>query len=220
MIKGLVLDLDGVITDTAEYHYLAWKSLAEKIGIDIDRTFNEQLKGISRIESLELILEHGGKDQSYSEEEKEMLAGKKNDEYKTFIERITPADLCPGMEKLLLDAKEAGLALSVASASKNASTILEQLQVKDQFTGVVDPNSLKNGKPNPEIFYKGAELLGLSPAECIGIEDAEAGIDAINDAGMFSVGVGSKESMKAANYFVENTEELDLKKMIEKAENK
>ncbi|WP_208559530.1 beta-phosphoglucomutase [Marinilactibacillus kalidii] len=220
MIKGLVLDLDGVITDTAEYHYLAWKSLAEKIGIDIDRAFNEQLKGISRMESLELILERGGKAQSYSAEEKETLAAKKNDEYKVFIESITPADLCPGMEKLLFEAKETGLALSVSSASKNAPTILEQLQVKEQFTGIVDPNSLKKGKPDPEIFYKGAELLGLSPEECIGIEDAEAGIDAINDAGMFSVGVGSKESMKAADYFVESTKELDLKIMIEKAENR
>ncbi|MFC6464062.1 beta-phosphoglucomutase [Marinilactibacillus sp. GCM10026970] len=218
MIKGLVLDLDGVITDTAEYHYLAWKSLAEKIGIKIDRVFNEQLKGISRTESLELILKHGEKEKTYTEEEKQELATRKNEEYKTFIENITPADLCPGMEQLLMDAREMNIKLSVASASKNAPTILEHLQVKDQFVGIVDPASLKQGKPSPEIFHKGADLLGLSPAECIGIEDAEAGIEAINRAGMFSVGVGSKESMKAADYFVEQTAELDLKTLVEKAE--
>lgn len=218
MIKGLVLDLDGVITDTAEYHYLAWKSLAEKIGIEIDRKFNEQLKGISRMESLELILKHGEKENTYTEEEKQELATRKNEEYKSSIENITPADLCPGMEQLLLDARKMDIKLSVASASKNAPTILEHLQVKDQFVGIVDPASLKQGKPSPEIFHKGADLLGLTPAECIGIEDAEAGIEAINRAGMFSVGVGSKESMKAADYFVEQTDELDLKTLVEKAE--
>lgn len=218
MIKGLVLDLDGVITDTAEYHYLAWKSLAEKIGIEIDRKFNEQLKGISRMESLELILKHGEKEKDYTEEEKQELATRKNEEYKSSIENITPADLCPGMEQLLLDARKMDIKLSVASASKNAPTILEHLQVKDQFVGIVDPASLKQGKPSPEIFHKGADLLGLTPAECIGIEDAEAGIEAINRAGMFSVGVGSKESMKAADYFVEQTDELDLKTLVEKAE--
>ncbi|MEC6748329.1 beta-phosphoglucomutase [Marinilactibacillus sp. XAAS-LB27] len=218
MIKGLVLDLDGVITDTAEYHYLAWKSLAEKIGIEIDRKFNEQLKGISRMESLELILKHGEKEKDYTEEEKQELATRKNEEYKSSIENITPANLCPGMEQLLLDARKMDIKLSVASASKNAPTILEHLQVKDQFVGIVDPASLKQGKPSPEIFHKGADLLGLTPAECIGIEDAEAGIEAINRAGMFSVGVGSKESMKAADYFVEQTDELDLKTLVEKAE--
>lgn len=216
MIKGLIFDLDGVITDTAEYHYLAWKSLAEKIGIEIDREFNEQLKGISRMESLDLILKHGNKEQSYTEAEKEELATQKNEEYKESIKEITPDDLLPGIEKLLKEAKEKNLGLVLASASKNGPAIMENLQITDLFDGIVDPASLKAGKPDPEIFIRGAEMLGLDTTECIGLEDAEAGIESINGANMFSVGVGSKEAMKQADYAVEDTSKLDLNTILEK----
>lgn len=217
MIKGLIFDLDGVITDTAEYHYLAWKSLAEKIGIEIDREFNEQLKGISRMESLDLILKHGNKEQSYTEAEKEELATQKNEEYKESIKEITPDDLLPGIEKLLKEAKEKKLGLVLASASKNGPAIMENLQITDLFDGIVDPASLKAGKPDPEIFIRGAEMLGLKTEECVGLEDAEAGIESINGANMFSVGVGSKEAMKQADYAVEDTSKLDLNTILEKA---
>lgn len=217
MIKGLIFDLDGVITDTAEYHYLAWKSLAEKIGIEIDREFNEQLKGISRMESLGLILKHGNKEQSYTEAEKEELATQKNEEYKESIKEITPDDLLPGIEKLLKEAKEKKLGLVLASASKNGPAIMENLQITDLFDGIVDPASLKAGKPDPEIFIRGAEMLGLKTEECVGLEDAEAGIESINGANMFSVGVGSKEAMKQADYAVEDTSKLDLNTILEKA---
>lgn len=217
MIKGLIFDLDGVITDTAEYHYLAWKSLAEKIGIEIDREFNEQLKGISRMESLDLILKHGNKEQSYTEAEKEELATQKNEEYKESIKEITPDDLLPGIEKLLKEAKEKNLGLVLASASKNGPAIMENLQITDLFDGIVDPASLKAGKPDPEIFIRGAEMLGLETEECVGLEDAEAGIESINGANMFSVGVGSKEAMKQADYAVEDTSKLDLNTILEKA---
>lgn len=217
MIKGLIFDLDGVITDTAEYHYLAWKSLAEKIGIEIDRAFNEQLKGISRMESLELILQHGNKSEAYTLEEKETLATQKNEEYKEYIKQVTPDDLLPGIAELLRDAREQGIKMSLASASKNAPEIMQRLEIDGLFEGIVDPASLKAGKPDPEIFIRGAELLGLSVKECVGLEDAEAGIESINAAGMFSVGVGSKEAMKEADYAVENTSELDLKTILEKA---
>lgn len=217
MIKGLIFDLDGVITDTAEYHYLAWKSLAEKIGIEIDREFNEQLKGISRMESLDLILKHGNKEQDYTEAEKEELATQKNEEYKESIKHITPDDLLPGIDKLLKEAKEKKLGLVLASASKNGPAIMENLQIMDLFDGIVDPATLKAGKPDPEIFVRGAEMLGLDAKECIGLEDAEAGIEAINGANMFSVGVGSKESMKEADYAVEDTAQLDLNTLLDKA---
>lgn len=214
MIKGLIFDLDGVITDTAEYHYLAWKSLAEKIDISIDREFNEQLKGISRMESLDLILKHGNKGDTYSIEEKEKLATQKNEEYKEYIKQITPKDLLPGIEALLKEAKQKNLGMVLASASRNAPAIMKSLEIEDLFDGVVNPASLKAGKPDPEIFIKGAEMLGLSPKECVGLEDAEAGIESINSAGMFSVGVGSKEAMKNADYIVENTEDLSLENVL------
>lgn len=218
MIKGLILDLDGVITDTAEYHYLAWKSLADSIGIEIDRIFNEQLKGISRVESLERILTYGGQETAFSEEEKVKLAAKKNEEYKESIKQITPADLLPGIDSFLKEAEEAGIKLALASASKNAPFILEQLKIKEKFIGIVDPNTLSHGKPDPEIFIKGAELLGFSTEDCVGIEDAEAGVESINSAHMFSVGVGSPEVLSEADYVVESTEQLSLENILQRAQ--
>lgn len=217
MIKGLIFDLDGVITDTAEYHYLAWKSLAKKMGIEMDREFNEQLKGISRMESLDLILKHGNKVNAYTEEEKVELATQKNEEYKEYIKQITPKDLLPGIERLLQDAKGKGLGMALASASKNAPEIMKRLEIEELFDGIVDPASLNAGKPDPEIFIKGAELLGLDTSECVGLEDAEAGVEAINGANMFSVGVGSKDAMHKADYIVEDTKELTLDKILEQA---
>lgn len=219
MIKGLIFDLDGVITDTAEYHYLAWKSLAKKLDIKIDREFNEQLKGISRMDSLDLILKHGNKENEYTEEDKLKLAAQKNEEYQTYIEKITSDDLLPGIELLLKEAKEKEMGMALASASKNGPKIIKQLGIDDLFKGtVVDPASLKAGKPAPEIFLKGAELLGLEPNECIGLEDAEAGVESINAAGIFSVGVGSKSAMAKADYIVESTKELTLNDILNQAQ--
>ncbi|GEK89584.1 beta-phosphoglucomutase [Alkalibacterium putridalgicola] len=219
MIKGLIFDLDGVITDTAEYHYLAWKSLAKKLGIEMDREFNEQLKGISRMESLDLILKHGNKENDYTEEEKQELATQKNEEYQHYIEEITHNDLLPGIETLLKEAKEKGIGMALASASKNGPKIIRQLEIDELFDGtVVDPASLSAGKPDPEIFIKGAEVLGLKPEECVGLEDAEAGVESINAAGMFSVGVGSEAAMHKADYIVKDTKELTLDKILEAAE--
>lgn len=215
-IKGVIFDLDGVITDTAEFHYRAWQDLGEKIGITFDRAFNENLKGISRMDSLNLILEHGNKAGDYSDAEKEALATDKNDDYKRLIEEITPADILPGIQTFLDACLAKGMKLALASASKNGPAILERLELTHYFEVVVDPASLKKGKPDPEIFLKAAELLHLQPSECIGVEDAEAGIKSINAAGMFSVGVGSPESMKEADIFVENTKELKLEKIINK----
>lgn len=214
VLKGVIFDLDGVITDTAEFHFRAWQDLGEKIAIPFDREFNEKLKGISRMDSLERILEHGGKNNAYTIEEKEALAKEKNDDYVELIKEITPADILPGVKKFLDDCLAAGLKLGLASASKNGPAILENLGLTDYFEIVVDPASLANGKPDPEIFLKGAEMLGLSPSECVGVEDAEAGVESINGAGMFSVGVGTADSMKEADMFVENTADLDLEAIL------
>lgn len=214
VIKGFIFDLDGVLTDTAEYHYQAWKALAEDIDIEIDREFNEQLKGISRLESLERILIYGNKQDQFSEAEKNQLAEKKNEHYKELIQEITPNDLLEGIPDFLTELESSGIKLSLASASKNAPFILKKLGIADKFLEVVNPADLNKGKPDPEIFMKGAEQLNLTTQECIGVEDAEAGIQSINDADMFSVGVGSAESMKDADYYVEKTSELNLNKIL------
>lgn len=215
MLKGIIFDLDGVITDTAEFHFRAWQKLGGKIDISFDREFNENLKGISRMESLERILEYGGRAEDFTEDEKVVLATEKNEDYQELITEITPEDILPGIEDFITACQEKGIKVALASASRNGPTILKNLELSEVFEVVVDPATLSKGKPDPEIFLRGAEMLGLAVSECIGVEDAEAGIEAINGAGMFSVGVGSAESMKEADLFVENTADLDLEKIIE-----
>ncbi len=214
MRKGLVFDLDGVITDTAKFHYIAWKNMAEKLGITIDEKFNEQLKGISRIESLERILEFGGKADKYTQEEKEALAAQKNAEYVELLEELTPADILPGLISVLDQADALGMKSSIASASKNAPHILEKLGIKERFEHIVDPNTLVKGKPDPEIFIRAAEAIGITPEEAIGFEDAQAGIEGIKGANMFAVGVSVGEPLHGADLIVNSLEEIDLSKLI------
>lgn len=219
MIKGFIFDLDGVLTDTAEYHYQAWKRMANKLGIPLDREMNEQLKGISRMDSLERILALGNQTEKYSVEEKEQLANEKNEDYKKLILSVTPNDLLPGIADLLADLKKENIRLALASASKNGPIIMEKLGIAEFFDTIVDPASLSNGKPDPEIFIKGAEQLRLKPEECIGVEDAQAGIKAINAAGIFSVGIGTKDMMVNADYAVSDTSELKLSDILNRATN-
>lgn len=210
MMKAVLFDLDGVITDTAAYHYEAWKALGEKIGIDIDEEFNEQLKGVSRTDSLNLILAKGNKEDAYSETKKEAMATEKNELYKTLIEKMSPADLLPGIKELLDELKAKKIKLGLASASKNGPTILDKLEITNYFDEIVNPAELTAGKPDPEIFLTGAKQLGLDVSECVGIEDAAAGVEAINAAEMVSIGVGEAKNLGKATKVVPDTAELTL----------
>ena len=216
MKKGFVFDLDGVITDTAKYHYIAWKELAAEIGIEIDLKFNEQLKGISRMDSLERILTLGNKNDAYTEVEKEALATKKNTHYVQLLQSLTPDDLLPGVKTFLDEAKAKNIPCAIASASKNAPFILDKLGVMQDFDTIVDPATLKKGKPDPEIFIQAALALGIEPAEAVGFEDAQAGIDGIKAAGMYAVGVYSGEELHGADVIVEELTDLNIDELLAK----
>ncbi|ENM5073063.1 beta-phosphoglucomutase [Listeria monocytogenes] len=208
-LKGVVFDLDGVITDTAHYHYLAWKKTAESIGIEFDEAFNENLKGVSRIDSLLLILKKDGRENDFTEEQIEALAADKNDFYVSLLKEITPADVLPGIKELIVDFKKQNLKCAIASVSKNARTVLSALEMEQEFDYIVDAAKITKSKPDPEIFVEACRGLGLETSEVVGIEDAQAGIEAINAAGIVSVGVGS--GLRDADMTVKSTGLLDLR---------
>lgn len=212
-LEAVIFDLDGVITDSAEYHYQAWKKLGEELGIDFDREFNHRLRGVGRMDSLNLLLEKGGRQNDFSNAEKQEMATRKNEYYKELIRQIRPEDLLPGIESLLKELKDAGIKIALASASRNAGTIIAQLQVEELFDVITDPALLKKGKPDPEQFFMAAELLGIPRRNCIGVEDAQAGIDAINAAGMLSVGVG--DYLLNTDWKCGSTKGLKLEKLRE-----
>lgn len=216
MKKGFVFDLDGVITDTAKFHYIAWKELAGSLGITIDEVFNESLKGISRMDSLDKILAYGQKENDYSPAEKEALAKQKNDEYVKLLADLSAADLLPGVHDFLMDAKAHHIPCAIASASKNAPMILEKLGVLDFFGHIVDPESLKKGKPDPEIFVKAAQSIAVAPEDAIGFEDAQAGIEGIKAAGMYAVGISATETLAGADLQVASMTELRVEQLIER----
>ncbi|ECR3485894.1 beta-phosphoglucomutase [Listeria innocua] len=208
-LKGVVFDLDGVITDTAHYHYLAWKKTAESIGIEFDEAFNENLKGVSRIDSLLLILKKDGRENDFTQEQIEALAADKNEFYVSLLEEITPADVLPGIKELIVALKKQNLKCAIASVSKNARTVLSALEMEQEFDYIVDAAKITKSKPDPEIFVEACRGLGLEPSEVVGIEDAQAGIEAINAAGIISMGVGS--GLRDADMTVKNTGLLDLR---------
>ncbi|WP_313636634.1 beta-phosphoglucomutase [Paenibacillus sp.] len=210
-IQALIFDLDGVITDTAKYHYEAWKQLAEELGIHFDLEFNEQLKGIDRMASLEKILSQlpdGGS--SFTLEQKQEWAERKNNNYQGLIQSVDESEILPGILELFHDLKQAGIPIGLASASRNAGTLLRQLKVESYIHVIADPESVAHGKPAPDIFLKAAEALGVDPRYCVGVEDAEAGVQAIKSAGMFAVGVGDAEILSKADYIVPETSKLSL----------
>lgn len=212
-LRGVVFDLDGVITDTAELHYLAWRELADELGVPFDESRNEALKGIDRMGSLRTILE--GSRLSFGEDELIALAERKNDRYKQMLEGLGPSDALPGVSGLLAELDDAGIPFALASASRNAPTVLSRLGLDGRFAAVVDPASAFRGKPEPEIFERGAAALGLLTDECVGVEDATAGIEAILGAGMAAVGVGDHSTLSAAHLIVRTPAHLTLRKLRE-----
>lgn len=212
--QAFIFDLDGVITDTAEFHYLAWKQVGEELGIPVDRELNEQLKGVSRLESLERILAASPRPISLSDAEKEQWATRKNNHYRELIEAIRPSDILPGITELLEEIQARKLRIALGSASRNATFVLEKLGLTKVFEYIVDPGRIAFGKPHPETFLNAADVLGVPYAACIGVEDSEAGIEAINQAKMFSVGVGAPAFLQAANYLVPDTSRLQLDEIL------
>ncbi len=206
-IEAVVFDLDGVITDTAHYHYLAWKSLADFIGIEIDAVFNERLKGVSRIDSLKLIIEHGGRTGDFSDEEIEQMAFTKNEHYCEYLKLLSPKDILPGIHALILAIREDQIKVGLASVSKNALVVLKALEIEHLFDYCVDAAKIKRSKPDPEVFLTACEKLQVSPERSIGIEDALVGIEAIHQSNMFAVGVG--ELLTKADLRVNDTSELN-----------
>ncbi|HEY5629353.1 MAG TPA: beta-phosphoglucomutase, partial [Candidatus Limnocylindrales bacterium] len=204
-LRAVVFDLDGVLTDSAELHYQAWARMAAEEGLPFSRELNEQLKGIGRLESLEIILAAAGRT-SLDAAEKTVLTERKNAYFGELIARITPADLLPGIAELLADLRAVGIRIAIASASHNATELVRRLGIESLVDAKVDPSTIVKGKPDPEIFLAAAELLGVRPEDCVGVEDARAGIEAINAAGMVSVGVGP--SLTEASWAVDDTRQI------------
>ena len=213
-LKGFAFDLDGVIADTARFHGQAWNEVAKKVGTEWTDELANNLKGVSRMDSLELILKAGGHENDYSQAEKEALAEEKNNNYLKLVDTLTPADILPGIKNFLDELKAKNYKIALASASKNAPKILKQLQLTDYFDGIVNPADLKKGKPDPEIYLEAAKSIGLKPDQVAGIEDAQAGIAAINAAGELSIGIG--ESLKNADIKFVDTSEMTLEAIKER----
>ena len=192
-IKGCIFDLDGVIVDTAKYHYIAWKRLAAEMGFDFTEKDNERLKGVSRIRSLEILLELGNK--TVSEEEKLALADKKNNWYVEYISKMDKSEILPGVEDFLKLLKENNIKIALGSASKNSMLILNNLGLTKYFDAIIDGNKVSKAKPDPEVFVLAAKEMGLSSEECVVFEDAQAGIEAAKAGNMKVVAVGSPESL-------------------------
>ncbi|KXZ39255.1 beta-phosphoglucomutase [Alkalithermobacter thermoalcaliphilus JW-YL-7 = DSM 7308] len=207
-IKGCIFDLDGVIVDTAKYHYIAWKRLANELGFDFTEEDNEKLKGVSRIRSLELLLELGNK--SVDDKTKLELADRKNNWYVEYISKMDKSEILPGVENFLIKLKENGFKIALGSVSKNALTILKNVGLIDYFDVIVDGTKVINAKPDPEVFLKGAEGLNLNPKECCVFEDAIAGIQAAKKCNMKVIGVGSEEILSDADIVICGFENVDI----------
>jgi beta-phosphoglucomutase len=213
--KAIIFDLDGVITDSAKYHFEAWKELADRLGYKFDEDDNERLKGVSRLDSLNIILEINNALDAFTLEEKEAMCTEKNDNYVKLIAKVTPEDILPGIAKFMADAKAAGLKLAVASVSKNAPALLTSLGIIDEFDYIADARKISKSKPDPEIFTVCAESLGIAPENCVGVEDSQAGIEAINAAGMKSIGINVTVTSITPDLPLKSTAELDFATMID-----
>jgi beta-phosphoglucomutase len=212
IIKACLFDLDGVVVDTAHFHYLAWKNLADRFGFEFTETENERLKGVSRMDSLRILLEIGNI--TLTEEDKIRCADEKNQLYLQYIRRMTVNDILPGVTEFLTELKSSGILLGIGSASKNAPTILERIELASMFDVIVDGSMITHAKPHPEVFALGARLLRIKASNCIVFEDAIAGIQAAHNAGMKCVGVGSANTLREADMVIPGFKDLKLKDIV------
>ncbi|MBN1767470.1 MAG: beta-phosphoglucomutase [Prolixibacteraceae bacterium] len=210
-IKACLFDLDGVIVDTAKYHFIAWKELAADLGFEFTEEHNERLKGVSRMASLDILLEIGGK--YVRQDEKERMANSKNERYVSLIKKMTPDEILPGVIRFLNELKNAGIKTAIGSASKNAPLILERLKLDSYFDAIIDGNKVSHAKPDPEVFLKGAEALGVHPSECVVFEDAAAGVEAALNGNMKCIGIGEKEVLAKADKVIPGFENFSLENL-------
>ncbi|HHU01173.1 beta-phosphoglucomutase [Xiashengella succiniciproducens] len=211
MIKACLFDLDGVIVDTAKYHYIAWKELAAELGFEFTEKDNERLKGVSRMASLDILLSIGGI--TKTEKEKDLLAQRKNERYVSLISQMEADEILPGAKEFLTACRKTGIATALGSASKNAMIILERLKLNDLFDVIIDGTHTTKAKPDPEVFLLGAAALRVEPEHCVVFEDAEAGIEAALAAGMKCVGIGSSEVLGKANLVIAGLHQMSLEKL-------
>lgn len=211
-IKAFIFDLDGVITDTAEYHYRSWQKLADEEDLFFNREVNEKLRGVSRMASLEIILD--GKD--VPEKKKKEWTDRKNNYYQDYLEEITKDDILDDMEEKLKRLKNDGFKIAVGSSSRNARNVLKHLKIYDIFDTISDGNSVENAKPAPDLFLHTAEKLGCKPEECVVLEDAESGVEAALAANMKTVGVGPEERVGKADLVYQNVGDIDFDEILEK----
>jgi len=213
-IKACIFDLDGVIVDTAKYHYLAWKALADKLGFEFTAVHNERLKGVSRMDSLEILLEIG--QVTLTEAEKVRYAAEKNTLYVSFIEQMTPDEILPNVREFLKELRNEGVKISLGSASKNAEMILEKLDLMSAFDAIVDGRHISKAKPDPEVFLRGASELKVKPAVCVVFEDAQAGVQAAKNAGMACVGIGDVKTLGLADFVIPSFEAFTFTELRKK----
>ncbi|KFF16266.1 beta-phosphoglucomutase [Flavobacterium hydatis] len=205
--KAFIFDLDGVIVDTAKYHYLAWQKIANALNIDFTHEHNELLKGVSRVRSLDIILELGNIQASQEDKDKWLI--QKNEDYLTYLVDMDESEILPGVLPILQFLKEKNQAIALGSASKNARPILEKTGIISYFDVIVDGNDVTNAKPDPEVFLKAARLLNISPENSIVFEDSVAGVQAANIGNMTSIGIGSKTVLHEAKYIFEDFTLID-----------
>ncbi len=216
-INGFIFDLDGVIVDTAQFHFIAWKKTAAELGFNLTEALNEKLKGVSRIASLQKILDWAGA--SISNEEFDKMTFEKNENYLSYVNQMTERDILPGVYPLLKIIKSEGFPIALGSASKNAKHILDRVGLLDMFDAIVDGNNVTKAKPDPEVFINAAKLLGVNPEDCVVFEDSVAGIQAANIAHMTSIGIGDSTVLSEADYCFKNFTEIDtnfLSQLIDK----
>ena len=206
-LKGFIFDLDGVIVFTDQFHYKAWKTLADEVGVYFDEKINHRLRGVSRMESLEIILERYH-ERKLSMQEKEILADKKNRIYRSLLDTMTPADVTDEVRNTLAELRAKGYKLAIGSSSKNARYILEKVKLTDAFDAISDGTNITKSKPDPEVFLKAAEFLNLAPEECMVVEDADAGIQAAKAGGMYAAGIGEAAMCPKADIALSQFSEL------------